>query len=403
MKERRRQDSELEEMIRDIQSRISLWIKNEGLGSDFGFSSYADRSGNSEPSPYGSAILCFWYENELAMDLELQEKLVAEALAGTSFYTEGQDYTSSHIYSSDSELQQDFTDYFRFKWFQKLLACEYDAAHQELYEYFAQNPGRLEEVHWRGFEKLLASVLENNGFRVALGPGYSDGGVDIRLWSHDAVSETLTLVQAKRHNRNHPVKIDAVRSFAQVLTDQGANRGLFVTSSTYLPQVKQFAETKRWRLQLADSTDVARWCDRAYLSIKNQHLSDRYAEAASIHKTLGALHVLPLKPKELVGQMLYHVSCFNGSRNSFALVIGATSSGVLAVRLDSKCTNGWWSIGHQAPILAPSLLETPDSQSSSSKTFWAWRCESDQGSYFSGDDNVWDLWDGSPKSYYPPD
>lgn len=400
---RRRQDSELERMIRDIQARISSWIKSEELGSGFGFSSYADRFENSEPSQYGAVILCLWHENELAWNLELQVRLVDEALAGTSFYTECEDNTSSHIYSSDHELQQDFTDYFRFKWFQNLLACEYDSAHQELYEYFAQNPRRLEDVDWRGFEKLLASVLQNNGFRVALGPGRSDGGVDIRLWSHDAVSETLTLVQAKRQNRNNPVKIDAVRSFAQVLADEGANRGLFVTSSTYRPQVKQFAETKRWRLQLADSTDVASWCGFASLTLKNQHLAERYTEAAGIHESRGAIRVIPLNPRELVGQILHHKSYYYGNHNSFALVVGATSSGVLAVRLGSRRSNGTWVIGHEMPILAPSLLETPDCPPSFGKTFWAWMYESDRGRYFSGDEKVWHLWDGSPMSYYPPD
>ena len=341
----RRQDSELESMIEDIQSRISSWIKSKNLGRDFGFSSFADRHGNSEPSPYGAAILCIWYDNDLAWNIDLQERLVDEALAGTSFFMECQTSTLSHIYSSDDELQQDFTDYFRFKWFQGLLASEYDSAHKELYEYFAQHPERLTEVHWRSFEKLLASILENNGFRVALGPGHSDGGVDLRLWSHDAVSETLTLVQAKRYSPNNPIKIDAVRSFNQVLEDEGANRGLFVTSSTYLPQVRQFAKTKRWRLQLADSSDIASWCDGASSKIRDQHLADRYIRAVNLHESRGTMHVMPPKPKELIGQIIYYTSFFNGNRNSFALIIGATSSGVLAAHLDSRYSNGFWAHG----------------------------------------------------------
>ena len=137
--------------------------------------------------------------------------------------------------------------------------------------------------------------------------------------------------------------------------------------------------------------------------IKNQHLSDKYIEAASIYKSTGAIRVTPLNPRDLVGQILQYVSYYNGNRNCFALVIGATSSGVLAARLGSRCSNGLWAIGHETPILAPTLLETPDSPSSFSKTFWAWMCESDHESYFSGDEKIWDLWDGSPMSYYPPD
>lgn len=398
-----RQDSELEGMIVDIETRISSWIRSEKLGSDFGFSSYSERFGDSEPRPYGAAILCLWYENELVWSVELQERLVDEALAGTSFYTENYDHTSCHIYSSDSELQQEFTDYFRFKWFQKLLTSEYDSAHQELYEYFAKHPDRLEEVHWRGFEKLIASVLKNNGFRVELGPGRSDGGVDIRLWSHDAVSETLTLVQAKRQSRKNPVKIDAVRSFAQVLADEGANRGLFVTSSRYLPQVKRFSETKRWRLQLADSTDVSNWCRSASLKLGDQHLSDRYIEAIRIHKSHGVIGAIPIAPKELVGQILHNVTYFYGNRNSFALIIGATHTGVLAVRLDSRYSNGIWEVGHQTPVLAPTVAETADCSLYSGRTFWAWLQEFQNDRYFSGDEKIWHLWSGAPMEYLPPD
>ncbi len=399
----RLQDSELEKIIKDIETRISSWIKKEKLGLDFGFSSYAERFGNSEPNPYGAVILCLWYKNELVWSTELQERLVDEALAGTSFYTQNYDHTSCHIYSSDSQLQQEFTDYFRFKWFQKLLKSEYDSAHQELYEYFANHSDRLEKIHWRGFEKLIASVLENNGFRVALGPGRSDGGVDIRLWSHDAVSETLTLVQAKRQSLKNPVKIDAVRSFAQVLADEGANRGLFVTSSRYLPQVKRFSETKRWRLQLADSTDVSNWCRSASLKLGDQHLSDRYIEAARIHKLRGVIDAIPIDPKGLVGQVLHNVTYFYGNRNSFALIVGATHTGVFAVRLDSRYSNGMWEVGHQTPVLAPTVAETADCSLYPGRTFWAWLKEFQNDRYFSGDEKVWHLWSGVPMEYLPPD
>ncbi len=387
-------------MIGDVETRISSWVRSEDLGSDFGFSSYAERFGDSEPSPYGAAILCLWYENELVWSVELQERLVDEALAGTSFFTQNYDHTSCHIYSSNSELQQEFTDYFRFKWFQKLLTSEYDSAHQELYEYFANHPDRLKEIHWRGFEKLIASVLKNNGFRVALGPGRSDGGVDIRLWSHDAVSETLTLVQVKRQSLKNPVKIDAVRSFAQVLTDEGANRGLFVTSSRYRPQVKRFAETKSWKLQLADSSNVAKWCRSASLKLGEQNLSDRYIEAIRIHKLCGVIGATPSDPQELVGQILHNVTHFYGNRNSFALIIGATHAGVLAVYLDSTYSNGVWEVGHQAPVLAPTVVKPADS---SGRTFWAWLKEFQNNRYFSGDEKVWHHWSGDPMAYLPPD
>ncbi|RWX48904.1 hypothetical protein VU00_13051, partial [Candidatus Electrothrix marina] len=77
--------------------------------------------------------------------------------------------------------------------------------------------------------------------------------------------------------------------------------------------------------------------------------------------------------------------------------------GVFAVRLDSRYSNGMWEVGHQTPVLAPTVAETADCSLYPGRTFWAWLKEFQNDRYFSGDEKVWHLWSGVPMEYLPPD
>lgn len=144
-----------------------------------------------------------------------------------------------------------------------IVVPTFEQIDRELVEYFARNPERLTDLDWRKFELLLDAVFKNNGFRTELGCGRADGGIDLRLVQSDACGELITLVQAKKYDKHRPIRLEAVQAFCAVIDDQKANRGLFVTTSRYLPGVHTFAERQRHRLALADSADVARWCEGA--------------------------------------------------------------------------------------------------------------------------------------------
>jgi anti-anti-sigma regulatory factor len=145
----------------------------------------------------------------------------------------------------------------------RLFVPEFEKIDRELVDYFARNPDRLTDLDWRKFELLLDAVFRNHGFRTELGSGRADGGIDLRLVQSDACGELITLVQAKKYEKHRPIRLEAVQAFCAVIDDQKANRGLFVTTSRYLPGVRVFAERQRHRLTLADSADVARWCEGA--------------------------------------------------------------------------------------------------------------------------------------------
>ena len=53
---------------------------------------------------------------------------------------------------------------------------------QRFIDYFAQNNEDLTRIHWRNFERLTSEFFHRKGYEVQLGPGTSDGGVDVRVW-----------------------------------------------------------------------------------------------------------------------------------------------------------------------------------------------------------------------------
>ena len=57
---------------------------------------------------------------------------------------------------------------------------------QRFVNYLSGRPELLKEVNWRQFEGLTAEWLARNGYKVELGPGRGDGGVDVRAWNAGA-------------------------------------------------------------------------------------------------------------------------------------------------------------------------------------------------------------------------
>jgi restriction system protein len=185
------------------------------LGPDFGFVTFEAHYSDDEPQR-PPVVLIMWYESRaLARIIEGEfEEFHANVLEGTPFEAQPYDHVSLYFYPREGDLLEAYTRYYHFRWACRLLQVEFSEVHEELFSFFSKHPEKLADLHWRGFEKLLDAVFKNNGFRTAIGPGRSDGGVDLRLYHHDAVSQLLTLVQAKRHRSQNPVTVDAVRAFA---------------------------------------------------------------------------------------------------------------------------------------------------------------------------------------------
>jgi hypothetical protein len=142
----------------------------------------------------------------------------------------------------------------------RLVVSDFSGINTELVAYVANHPHALRDLGHRDFEKLLEAIFRNHGYQTRIGPGSGDGGVDLMLIQKDIIGEMVTLVQAKRYAPHRPIELEAVAALYGIVESEKANRGLFVTTSRFLPSAKRFAEQSGRKIMLATSEDVARWC-----------------------------------------------------------------------------------------------------------------------------------------------
>jgi hypothetical protein len=144
-----------------------------------------------------------------------------------------------------------------------LIIPDFERINDELIAYFCKHPNDLNHLAPRKFEEVLAAIFRNLGYITELGPGHGDKGIDLRLIYKDSIGEVVTLVQAKRYASHNPIRLEAVQALYGIVEAHKANRGLFVTTSRYLPGVMEFAEQTSSRLVLATAKEVAIWCQQA--------------------------------------------------------------------------------------------------------------------------------------------
>jgi restriction system protein len=112
---------------------------------------------------------------------------------------------------------------------------------------------------------LLDIIFLNHGYITEPGPGWGDGGVDLRLIQKDEIGQIITLVQAKRYKKKNAIRLDAVKALTATVERHNANRGLFVTTSRYLPGVEKWASEQPTKIILAKPEDVSEWCRKITL------------------------------------------------------------------------------------------------------------------------------------------
>lgn len=133
------------------------------------------------------------------------------------------------------------------------------AANDALIEQLRRKPDDLFKITPRQFEEVIADLLSGMGLEVELTPATRDGGKDILAYLQTPVGKILTLVEAKQHNRNHPVGVSLVRSLFGTLIDHQATSGMLVTTSRFAKPAQQFQERHRYQLSLKDYEDVVSW------------------------------------------------------------------------------------------------------------------------------------------------
>jgi restriction system protein len=327
-------DTELEKKIENLKNIVKAVIEKHDLWDDdyCRFWSY-DEYYEDEPCE-NPCVLVLSFDGSVleAMngwsDIDLGDD-ISQALEHTEFIFELDDHTVGGFYVEDyeSELAEAFGDYFQWFWICSLIKPDYSFLYEEIFDRFHKKPDDMYKLSPRQYEEFLEAVFQNNGYRTVLGPGSNDGGVDIRLYSNDLVSESVTLVQAKRYK--NPIELQAVQALTAVVDDQKANRGLFITTSRYLPCAEKFVSRQNLRIQLAVSDDVAEWCRSASDQITKD--KSTLMEFSRIEKLLSGID-----GKGLEGKIFHANNGYTNIDNSYAMVIKETKGVALLVKLPKK-------------------------------------------------------------------
>lgn len=104
----------------------------------------------------------------------------------------------------------------------------------------------LATIPWEDFEHLVAQLFEwefkNKGMEVRVTRVSRDRGVDAILFDPDPLRGGKYVLQAKRYTRT--VDVSAVRDLYGTLMNEGANRGILITTSSYGADAYEFVKDK---------------------------------------------------------------------------------------------------------------------------------------------------------------
>ena len=102
------------------------------------------------------------------------------------------------------------------------------------------------------FEQLVSNLFSKMGLESKLTRTSRDGGVDAVAFDKRPVLGGKVVIQAKRYR--HTVGVSAVRDLYGTMINEGANKGILVTTSGYGPDAFEFAKDKP--IELLDGANL---------------------------------------------------------------------------------------------------------------------------------------------------
>lgn len=108
------------------------------------------------------------------------------------------------------------------------------------------NTTNLAAMDWKDFEHLIRELFEKefqiNGGEVKVTQASRDGGVDAIAFDPDPIRGGKIVIQAKRYTNT--VGVSAVRDLYGTVVNEGATKGILVSTADYGPDAYEFAKGK---------------------------------------------------------------------------------------------------------------------------------------------------------------
>lgn len=379
-------DAHLIALIGQAQQLTEAWAKRHDLWYD---SCHRDPIVHYQDDPgVGGPILLLCSDGPAMSVLQWDESHARELrdeLEQIGIYLEFDDNVTAcyHLIDNSSSLQKEFDHYTQWRWICQLIEADSEDVTGDLYQYFTDNPDDFHRLPHREFEKLVSSIFAAQGWKTELGPGSGDNGVDLRLWQTDPLGDILTLVQIKRYAPHLPIHLEAVAALESHVNREGANRGLFVTSSRYLPGVKTFAERNKHRLQLAEPDHLMKWCRESAYAAKTA--TNRALAMQSFGPLIAEIRNAGTHPSLVVAS----------SGPDFCVVLRKTRTSAILVHIPNKSLSDDLPFGLRIPLLNGEIQA-----SMYGTTVFRAICSEKNGdiSYW-GERTLFHIWDGRPCAF----
>lgn len=136
---------------------------------------------------------------------------------------------------------------------------------QTIIDSIHRNPEALEDLSKNDFESLMAEIFVRKGFDVDLYRGSKDDGIDFLAIQTDETDPIITCVQckhpdkAKPERRRNTLPVATVREIYGVAKAHDIQKCIAITSSTYSPDAKRFADLKPDEIAVSDAKNIIEW------------------------------------------------------------------------------------------------------------------------------------------------
>lgn len=127
---------------------------------------------------------------------------------------------------------------------------------QRYIDYLCRQIDDLDKINWRQFEGLTAEFFKREGFKINLGTGRKDGGIDIFLYGQN---NELIIVQCKRYKKDNYVKIEHVKALYFDIEANGAESALLATTSYLTDDGKKICSARHYNINAAEHDNIIQW------------------------------------------------------------------------------------------------------------------------------------------------
>jgi len=100
----------------------------------------------------------------------------------------------------------------------------------------------MAKMSGQDFERLICRLLDSMAFRTELTKISGDGGIDIIAVLDKPIIGGKYLFQCKRYAPDNLVGASAVRDFCGAVSADRVVKGIFITTSDFTPQAREFAD-----------------------------------------------------------------------------------------------------------------------------------------------------------------